>query len=223
LKRSFNSLRETARTRALHDPRFFVERILGYRMEPFHRVWFSFQAENPRTLILAPRGHGKTTICNVSFVLWRLLGNADLRVLVVCRTASQAQDCIFEMRLHLEANPRLRTLMGGPGLLWQRNKFSLPAKKRISKEPTVTASGVLGPIVGKHFDIIIMDDAVDERNSATDHMRAMTLQWFKKVLLPCLEPHGELHILGTRYHPNDLYQHLIDSAEEVISLRDLLR
>jgi len=216
-------LRQTAKRRTLTDPAFFVERVLGYKMAPFHRVWFEFQMRNPRTLILAPRGHGKTTICNIAYTLWRLVADPDIRALVVCRTAAQAQDCLFEMRLHLEANTNLTPLLGGRGTLWQRSKLTLPSRKRISKEPTVTASGVLGPIVGKHFDLIVMDDVVDERNSATEHMRDSILRWFRKVLLPCLEPNGELHILGTRYHPNDLYQHIIDGADEVVRLNDLLR
>ncbi|KPJ59669.1 MAG: hypothetical protein AMJ46_09965 [Latescibacteria bacterium DG_63] len=61
----------------------------------------------------------------------------------------------------------------------------------------------------RHYDIIIADDLVDEENSRTEVQREKARVWFYKTLQPCLEPHGRLFIIGTRYHYLDLYGHLI--------------
>ena len=76
--------------------------------------------------------------------------------------------------------------------------------------------GVGSAIASKHFDVLIGDDLVDEENSRTDHQRANLKTWFYKTYLPTLEPpdplvpfRGEDHALGTRYHYDDLYGHLM--------------
>ena len=58
-----------------------------------------------------------------------------------------------------------------------------------------------------------LDDVVDDDNSRTEHQRQKLLTWYRKVLLPCLEPNGEIHAIGTRYHPMDLYGHFLKEAD----------
>ena len=50
---------------------------------------------------------------------------------------------------------------------------------------------------------------VDEENARTEVQREKTKTWYYKTLVPCLEPHGRLFMVGTRYHYLDLYGHLI--------------
>jgi hypothetical protein len=73
--------------------------------------------------------------------------------------------------------------------------------------------GVGGPIISKHYDVIILDDIIDEENARTEEQREKMRVWYYKSLLPCLEPYGEIHILGTRYHPYDLYHELLTSCD----------
>lgn len=89
----------------------------------------------------------------------------------------------------------------------------MSSRRRIAKEATVTAMGVGGPIISKHYDTIILDDIIDEENARTQEQREKMRVWYYKSLLPCLEPEGEIHILGTRYHPYDLYHTLLTSFD----------
>ncbi len=197
---------ETDRQSALEHPELFATRVLGYQMLDFHRRWFDFQRANNETLILAPRGHGKSTICTIAYSLWKLLRDVHTRILIVSNTASQADALAGEIKMQTEVNRQLRALWGERrGGTWRRNEFTLAGRTRIRKEASVTALGVEGAVITRHYEVIILDDVVDEENSSTRHGRAKLATWFAKVLLPCLEPGGELHLLGTRYHPGDLY------------------
>ena len=103
---------EHDRLRAMSDPLFFVTNVLGYELRPFHARWFSLQNVNRQTMILAPRGHGKSTICTVAYSLWKVLRNADTRILIVSNTAAQADALAGEIRLQTETNGSLRSLFG---------------------------------------------------------------------------------------------------------------
>jgi len=218
-KRNLEETAKKMREKTVNEPRFFITKVLGYEAKDFHIEWFEFQMKNKQTLILAPRGHGKTTICNISYVLWFLWRFPEARVLIVSNTQSQARGFLSEIRTQIERNPYLKDFFGTGGTKWSQDMLVLPRRERIAKEASIMATGVLGPIISRHFDLIILDDVVDEENATSDVLRKKLLTWYYKVLLPTLEPSGELHILGTRYHPDDLYQNLIDSAEEILRLK----
>ncbi len=188
----------------------FISEVLGYQLESFHREWMEIQKGNKKSLILAPRGHGKSTICTIAYPLWRLLNDPDLRALIVSNTSAQACAFLREIRAHLESNPwvceNFRNLAGHP---WTESELAISLRQRQSKEASITALGVLGPVISRHYDLIILDDIVDEENARSAKQRERLLLWYYKVLQPCLEPEGELHIVGTRYHYLDFYGHLI--------------
>ncbi len=194
-----------------NDREVFARLMLGMELQPFHLDWLRFQDEHERTVLLAPRGHGKTTIADILFVLWRVLKNPDTRVLVVSNTMLQAKSFLREIAAHIE-RPEIARLWGNPkGTRWNEGEIELN-RKRIAKEPTITAVGAGGAIISRHYELIVCDDIIDEENSATALQRDKARTWFFKTLLPCLEPQGGLHIIGTRWHHADLYGELIKSG-----------
>ena len=201
---------QDARTAPMPDAQAFVKDVLGYLLEWFHQEWLELQLTSRQNLVLAPRGHGKSTICTVSYPLWRLLRNPDLRVLIVSNTRAQACAFFREIRSHLESNPWVRNRFGDlAGKPWSDDQLNLSLRHSVSKEANLTAMGVLGPVISRHYDLIILDDIVDEQNAASQGQRERLATWFYRALLPCLEPDGEIHIIGTRYHHLDLYGQLI--------------
>lgn len=208
------------------DPGDFVRDILGYQFTPFHRRWWDFTKNNPSSLLLAPRGHGKSTILTVAYALRRVLDDPDLRVLLVSNTAAQAQAFLREIRHHLEANHRVIAAAGPlKGAPWNDSEISLASRTTGAKEPTLCAMGVNGPVISKHFDLILLDDVVDEEMAASRLMRGRARNWYFKELLPTLEPDGEIHVIGTRYHHDDLYGRLMETGvpaliERAVALED---
>jgi predicted phage terminase large subunit-like protein len=163
---------------------------------------------------MAPRGFGKSTIGDISYCLWRITQNRNIRILIVSNTQSQAESFLREMKYHLEGNTRLLELFGSfKSDKWNETELFVSGRTISAKEGTLTALGASGAVISKHFDLIIADDIVDFENARTELQRKKLSEWYRTALLPTLEPHGELHIIGTRYHPNDLYQELMDSKQ----------
>ncbi len=183
--------------------------LLGLRLDRIHRRMLA-QHRAPRHLLLAPRGFGKTTIRTILKTLHSVIRDANVRVLLVSRTEAQAEGFLRQIAGYLGPHPEFSTVFHLiPGTPWTRTALCLSDRTRTAKEPTITAVGVGGPVISKHYDLILCDDVVDEASAASPHQRDLTRRWFFTTLLPCLEPAGTLHVLGTRYHPNDLYGHLL--------------
>jgi len=53
-------------------------------------------------------------------------------------------------------------------------------------------------------------------------MRERQRVWYFKELLPTLEPNGELHVIGTRYHHDDLYGKLIQMGMPTLIERAII-
>jgi predicted phage terminase large subunit-like protein len=60
-----------------------------------------------------------------------------------------------------------------------------------------------------HPDLILADDLISTNNSQTPLQRAKVSHWFRTVVLPMLEPSGQLAVIGTRYHYGDLYAEIL--------------
>lgn len=130
--------------------------------------------------------------------------------MIVSNTFSQAQSFLWEIRQQIETNEGFRETFPEfkAGARWSDSELSLANKTKISKEANVTAVGAQGPIVSKHVDMLIVDDLVDQENSRTENQRQKLKLWLAMTLQPTLEPEGEVHFLGTRYHAEDLYGEL---------------
>jgi len=210
--------------------------VLGYEVKPFHLSMMQFQFKHVDSLQLAYRGCGKSTLCTVTKTIHYLLKNPNLRILIASKTTKNAKDFLKAIKNHFENNELLEEIFGtyyDPHKVkkWDESEIEVVPRTLISIEPSVLCIGVDGTIVSKHFDILLNDDLIDEENSRTEHMRSKTKVWYYKTLEPCLEPpdnevehRGEHHRLGTRYHYEDLYGHLMKSelkhSHQVIEAHD---
>ena len=189
-----------------------MARLLGCEIAPIHKR-LATAVEQGRSLVLAPRGFGKSTLLSVARCVFEIVRNPDVRILLASNTQAQAEAFVREARGHIERNLIFGRLFGNLiGRKWTDRELIVGARRRIAKEPTIFATGVGGALVSRHFDIILCDDIVDEENSRTESRREKLRTWFFKVMLPCLEPDGRIGIVGTRYHYRDLYGHLIETG-----------
>jgi len=159
---------------------------------------------------------------DVTFGIEQALKNPNIRILIASKTQNQAETFLKEIKGHLEHNQKLVDIFGEQRHpdKWHEKEANVLPRTTYAKESTFTCIGIGGALPGRHFDIIIGDDLVDEDNSRTKGQREKLKTWFYKVLLPTLEPEGELHILGTRYHPEDFYNHMLrnDMVDSTLTL-----
>jgi phage terminase large subunit-like protein len=195
----------------------------GFEIEDYgFGKYYGFQVDKDGLFLLGDFTvtHNSTT-CTVTKCIHLLLKNPNLRIMIASKTAPNAEGFLKEIKGHFESNELLAEIFGQYYDARKVNKWDnkeievLPRTSR-AKEASITCVGVDGTIVSKHYDVIIGDDLVDEENARTEHMRKKTQTWYYKTLEPTLEPpslevphRGEFHRLGTRYHFEDLYGHLI--------------
>jgi hypothetical protein len=186
--------------------------VAGYEVRPFHLDLLRFQADHRKSLQLAPRGFGKSTTLNITRCLFEVLRDPNVRVLICSNTQLQAEVFLREIKSHLEYNPTLRAAFGDwvSPEKWDIREILVRPRTSRAKESTISCVGVGGPVVSRHYDVIIADDLIDEENSRTEGQREKVREWFYRSLGPTLEPHGRMHLLGTRYHFADLYGLLIE-------------
>ncbi len=197
-----------------------AQAVLGYQCKPFHLAMMRWQFRYPDNMQLVFRGAGKSTLCTVTKSIHLLLKDPNLRICIASKTSTAAEVFLREIKAHFEENERLIELFGeyyDPRKVnkWDAGEIEVLPRTSRDKEASITCIGVGAMAIGKHYDILIPDDLVDEDNSRTKHQRDKVKTWYYKVLDPTLEPpdvtmehRGETHRLGTRYHFDDLYGHL---------------
>ena len=195
-------------------------------LQPLHASIIHNVSDNQASMDLAPRGHGKSTIGDVDFCITKVLRNPDIRIMIGSKTQTQASAFLKEIRTHFEQNVNLIRIFGdwkkSRDNVWNDKEFTVNRRTVIKKEATVSALGASGAVVSKHFDIIIGDDLVGFENARTEAQRKVLKEWFYSSLYPTLEPDGEIHILGTRYNPMDLYEDLIKSKNYKVNVQQAI-
>ena len=184
-------------------------------IEGLHKSIIANISSKKNTLDLAPRGFGKSTVGDVDYCITRILRDPNIRIMIGSKTQTQAEAFLKEIRTHFEQNTDLTSKDN----VWNDREFTVNHRTIIKKEATVTALGASGAVISKHFDVIVGDDLVGLENARTERQRANLKEWFYSSLLPTLEPDGDIHILGTRYNPMDLYEDLIKSKNYTVNIQ----
>jgi hypothetical protein len=163
------------------------------------------------SMLLAFRGAAKTTYCTTTRTVGLLLRNPDARVVIASRVSGNAEKMLSEIRAHFEKNERLRELFGDwVGDKWGERAITVNRRTRWTKEPSVTALGIDSGVASQHYDLGIADDIMDEENSQTAIQREEAYAWYYRAYLPTIDPKGCQQVHGTRWHPLDIYGHLLE-------------
>lgn len=186
-------------------------------LRPFHEKGLEF-VNNRRfnkKLMLWPRGHLKTHLITQGESVREAIADPNIRILINGSNSVIGKSFLSAIRGHL-LDERITNLYGDlvpkkTGKNFKDNEFELTLATRTNftlKEPTFTASGLDKTKTSQHYDLIIHDDLVCRENIGT--FEAMDTVW--KVWqdsMDLLEPGGRMIIIGTRWHPLDLYGRII--------------
>lgn len=220
-------LNELDRRKGLEDHYYFSKFHLKYadcRPKPHQEVSKFLQdpSKKKKKLVMLPRGAFKSSHVTMSYPLWRLAKNPDLRILIDNEVYGNARSFLREMKgnidrpefleLYPELTPNKRATEG-----WTENSVILKARTKELKEPSISCAGVDQIKVGMHYDIIVMDDLVSPRNITTPEQIAKVIDHYR-FALSLLEPDGELIVIGTRYHYNDLYGYIEENESEFFDI-----
>jgi len=189
------------------------------RLRPFHQEgleWLNQASKRRLKLILWPRGHLKSTIFTQGETIRRLLLNPDLRVLI--NSSKQDTGVPFLTAIKgVYGSDRFKALYGDllpnnrSGKEFLNNQFALTLLSRRNKslkEPSISVSGLDVTKTSQHYDLIFHDDVVVRENVGNFEMMDKVWKSWQDSL-DLLEPDGIMVVIGTRWHPLDLYGRIL--------------
>jgi len=178
-------------------------------------ILYALEMSSKRKLIVCPRGALKSTICDISYPIWLLLKNSNLRILIDSEVYSNSKTFLREIKAQLESE-RITSLFGRfrSDSNWTEGSITINQRTIARKEPSIQVSGIGAVKVGQHYDVIIMDDMNSNNNSQTKEGRQKVIDHYK-LNMSILEPEGILVVVGTRYAENDLIGHILQNELEM--------
>lgn len=211
------------RTTAKADLYFMSKGVLGYQdvnLDTHGAFCLFIQAqERKRRLGLMPRTHLKSTIATIADNVRLGVSDPDeYRSLIGGETATKAQAFLSEIKGHFEKNVLLRALFpdviptrfNGPGVTWSKDVACL-VRNTSYKEPTWTAIGVGGALVGAHYTRIKCDDLIGFEASRSPAKMAEAIAWSDNIEPLLVDQHVDIiDFIGTRWSRKDLYAHIME-------------
>lgn len=191
----------------------------GVSLAPVHKKLCNFVQDGTdrKKLILMPRGHLKSTLITIGYSVQQIVKNPNIRILIQSATWEMAVDFLTEIKRHLKENEYMRKLYGDLTLNaeeWSADRITLKRTDHNIKGPTVKAAGIETNLVGSHPDLIIIDDPHNRDNSQTAEQIKSVIGRFRDCI-DLLEPGGQLLVIGTRWHVEDLYGWIMDEENHV--------
>jgi len=211
---------ERERQYLLDRPDVFISRYFGHRLglplEDFHLALIEAVTTRPRSLILFPATHGKTTIASTLLPIWELCRDPNIRIALILKNDTDARGVMQAIIAELLGNESLIRDFGPFRPEDRETPFGFTAltvvqRTMVAKEPTISAYGSGSrSALGSRTDLTVCDDIIHDKNSATPEARAKIKEWFNQGP----ETQGEdeddrLSVVGTLFHPEDLYGDLM--------------
>lgn len=194
-------------------------RMLGLIHEELVR-WWERDDKKDNQLVLLPRDHQKSVMMAYR-VAWWITKNPETTVLYVSATADLAEKQLKFIKDILESDvyrfywPDMVNENENRRERWTADEISVDHPKRKAegvRDPTIKAVGLTANTTGLHCNVAVLDDVVVPGNAYTiqgrDQVKAMYSQ------LSSIETTGAQEwVVGTRYHPADLYKDLMEMVE----------
>lgn len=179
--------------------------------------WWNREEAKSHQLVLLPRDHAKSAMVAYR-AAWEITRNPAIRILYISSTSNLAQKQLKFIKDILTSDiyqyywPEMINPQEGHREKWTENEISVdhPLRKAEAiRDPTVFTAGLTTGITGMHCDISIMDDVVVKENAYTEDGRDKVKSQFS--LLSSIESADSRQwVVGTRYHPKDLYNDMLE-------------
>ena len=184
--------------------------------EVFGKLAHFHERRGSHLAVAAPRGHAKSTIVSLAYVLWCLLHKKEPFVLLVSASAEQATKLLDHVKRQLESNQLLRTdfpeLEGVTRISpWRKNTILLPNGAMLACY--CAGQNLRGARHGKDRPtLIVADDLEDKLQVGVEEQRGKLSDWFYSTLLKAGSPDTNVVVAGTVLHHQSLLATLLDEA-----------
>lgn len=196
------------------------KRLLGNIHREVIRWWCGGNAKSHQLLLL-PRDHMKSALAAYR-VAWELTKDPTIRVLYISSTSNLATKQLKFIKDILTCDayrlywPEMVQKDEAKREKWTEREISVDHPKRREesvRDPSIFTAGLTSNIVGMHCDIAVLDDVVVQGNAYLEDGRNKVKDQYS--LLSSIETvNSKEWVVGTRYHPKDLYADLLEMEVE---------
>jgi hypothetical protein len=197
-------------------------RVLGKCHEDLIK-WWTRQDAKDHQMCLLPRDHQKSSMIAYR-VAWEITRDPAVTVLYISATSGLAEKQlkfikdIFEHPKYQMYWPEMINPEEGKRAKWTNSEIMVDHPKRKAegvRDSTVFTAGLTTSITGLHCNIAVLDDVVVQENAYTREGRQRVESQYS--LLASIETTDAREwIVGTRYHPKDLYGTLVGTSQDVV-------
>jgi len=184
--------------------------------------WWQNEDANDDQLLLLPRAHMKSHLAAV-YAAWLVVKYPYITILYISATADLAEKQLYAIKNILSSTvvsrywPDLVNPEEGKREKWSAMEIAVdhPVRKKEGvRDPTIKAAGLTTNITGFHSDHNFLDDCVVPLNAYTEEGRTKVTNMYSQ-LASIKNTGAKTTVVGTRYHPKDLYNTLLTIDLEV--------
>lgn len=196
-------------------------RVYGNVHEELFRWWTRNDASDNQ-LCLLPRDHQKSH-CAAVLAAWLITKHPWSTTLYVSATADLAEKQLYAIKNILDSKtyrrywPEMLHEEEGKREKWSAMEISVDHPEREAegvRDPTVKAAGLTTNITGFHANYIFLDDVVVPLNAYTEDGRKKVEAMYSQ-LASIKTTDAKTVVVGTRYHPRDLYATVLERTVDV--------
>lgn len=197
---------------------YFITSVLSdFQMSWHHIEWGDLVHHHNKLCIEAARDHGKSYYFSNAYLIWQLYRYSKPKIQQYSRRPSksnsnrgflfsfslqQAVDLIEILKGTIEGNDELRER-----LMPANNKDGAWASTNIvcKNGARLTGKGFGSSVRGAHPYYIVVDDGLKDNVIYSQLQRQKSIDYFHSVIMNMLVPGGQIIVVGTPFHANDLY------------------
>lgn len=197
---------------------YFITSVLSdFQMSWHHIEWCDLVHHHNKLCVEAARDHGKSYFFSNAYLIWQLYRYSKPKIHQYSRRPSksnsnrgflfsfslqQAVDLIEILKGTIEGNDELRER-----LMPANNKDGAWASTNIvcKNGARLTGKGFGSSVRGAHPYYIVVDDGLKDNVIYSQLQRQKSIDYFHSVIMNMLVPGGQIIVVGTPFHANDLY------------------
>lgn len=197
------------------DLAYFAEVVLNMEIADHHKEWSRLAHDYKKIGINAARDHGKSFFWCFAYILWRAyhkwipdLGDSFKSIprisigYIFSNTQDQAIKHLELIKHEIETNEKLAHLLPEKKEVWSKQEI------RLRNGVIIRARGWGVSVRGAHPSFIVCDDVLSEENLYSEVTRKKERDYLFSAVTPMLIPGGQLVVVGTPFHADDLYAEL---------------
>lgn len=188
--------------------------------ELFGLLGTTIRRRNQRLAIAAPRGHAKSTVVTLAYLLWCTLYRHEQMIYIVSATREQAVQLLKNVKDEIQSNERLLAdfpeacqAPGSRGMPkpWRDNQVTL--RSGVMIRALGGGQSLRGMRQRQHRPgLVIVDDLENKEDCIAPEQRHKLRDWFNSTLLKAGDERTNVVVIGTILHYDSLLANLTNQT-----------